>query len=261
MLRWELSGSSTRCPLTHMLPFLTVKREQAKLVLAMLSREWPESANKRGIRWTPEVSVEWEQAKRRLSKLNQTGHAAPEGAIAQRVGDQWMIPERDLFGERWVMFSGTFPASGSMRNGVVFRRPEWEPATSAGESSSWPGLLKTPTAQLAINGGSQHPDKRKAGGHGPTLADQVEHMLPMPAGEVVEMLLPTPVAHDDGKSPEAHMAMKARMPGGPRHSITSLAVAAQTLLPIGGLPQPGGTREPSDATSSPCDDTSEPSGG
>jgi len=75
------------------------------------------------------------------------------------------------------------------------------------------------------------------------------------------MLLPTPVAHDDGKSPEAHMAMKARMPGGPRHSITSLAVAAQTLLPIGGLPQPGGTREPSDATSSPCDDTSEPSGG
>lgn len=27
------------------------------------------------------------------------------------------------------------------------------------------GLLKTPTAQLAVNGGSQHPDKRKAGGH------------------------------------------------------------------------------------------------
>lgn len=41
-------------------------------------------------------------------------------------------------------------------------------------------LLKTPTAQLAANGGSQHPDKRKAGGHGPTLADQVEHLLPTP---------------------------------------------------------------------------------
>lgn len=41
-------------------------------------------------------------------------------------------------------------------------------------------LLKTPTAQLAINGGSQHPDKRKAGGHGPTLADEVEHLLPTP---------------------------------------------------------------------------------
>lgn len=41
-------------------------------------------------------------------------------------------------------------------------------------------LLKTPTAQLASNGGSQHPDKRRAGGHGPTLADQVEHLLPTP---------------------------------------------------------------------------------
>ena len=41
-------------------------------------------------------------------------------------------------------------------------------------------LLKTPTAQLAVNGGSQHPDKRRAGGHRPTLADQVEHLLPTP---------------------------------------------------------------------------------
>jgi hypothetical protein len=39
-------------------------------------------------------------------------------------------------------------------------------------------LLKTPTAQLGVNGGSQHPDKRKRGGHGPTLADEVEHLLP-----------------------------------------------------------------------------------
>ena len=44
-------------------------------------------------------------------------------------------------------------------------------------------LLKTPTAQLAVNGGSQPPDKRIAGGHGPTLADQVEHLLPTPRAE------------------------------------------------------------------------------
>lgn len=43
-------------------------------------------------------------------------------------------------------------------------------------------LLKTPTAQLAVNGGSQHPDKRRSGGHGPTLADQAEwELLPTPA--------------------------------------------------------------------------------
>lgn len=73
-------------------------------------------------------------------------------------------------------------------------------------------LLKTPTAQLAANGGSQHPDKRKAGGHGPTLADQVEHqLLPTPnatherrmsrTGPLLhgtDMLLPTPTAREKG---------------------------------------------------------------
>lgn len=39
-------------------------------------------------------------------------------------------------------------------------------------------LFKTPTANLGTNGGSQHPDKRRAGGHGPTLADEVEWDLP-----------------------------------------------------------------------------------
>ena len=40
-------------------------------------------------------------------------------------------------------------------------------------------LLKTPTADLATNGGTQHPDKRKAGRHGPTLADEVEWLSPI----------------------------------------------------------------------------------
>ena len=46
-------------------------------------------------------------------------------------------------------------------------------------------LLKTPTAQLAVNGGSQDPAKRRDGGHGPTLADQVEHeLLPTPTASL-----------------------------------------------------------------------------
>ncbi len=40
-------------------------------------------------------------------------------------------------------------------------------------------------------------------------------------------LWPTAVANDDNKSPEAHMAMKRRMKGGPRNSITSLQVFTQ----------------------------------
>ena len=66
-----------------------------------------------------------------------------------------------------------------MRNGRLYARPTSAPLTGASGCSSSP-LLKTPTAQLAINGGTQHPDKRKAGGHGPTLADEVEHLLPTP---------------------------------------------------------------------------------
>jgi hypothetical protein len=92
-------------------------------------------------------------------------------------------------------------------------------------------LLKTPTAQLAVNGGSQHPDKRRAGGHGPTLADQVEcELLPTPAArdwksgqsnligtnarplnEIVEMLLPTPTARTQDRTPEE--AARRHLPG------------------------------------------------
>lgn len=38
-------------------------------------------------------------------------------------------------------------------------------------------LFKTPTANLGSNGAAQHPDKRKAGGHGPTLEDEVCFLL------------------------------------------------------------------------------------
>jgi hypothetical protein len=37
-------------------------------------------------------------------------------------------------------------------------------------------------------------------------------------------LWPTPVAEDTGRTPEAHMAMKQQMPGGPRYKPTSLTV-------------------------------------
>nr|WP_258396154.1 hypothetical protein [Streptomyces sp. Amel2xB2] len=106
-----------------------------------------------------------------------------------------------------------------MRNGRAWLQRRSALPTAANESSSSHGpLLKTPTAQLAVNGGSQHPDKRKQGGHGPTLADEVEHLLPTPAArdwksgesnlmdrnsrplnEVVVNLLPTPRASDGSK--------------------------------------------------------------
>jgi hypothetical protein len=111
-------------------------------------------------------------------------------------------------------------------------------------------LLKTPTSQLAVNGGSQHPDKRKEGGHGPTLADEVEHLLPTPTVQdaantggpsqfnrntrplntEVLTLLPTPAANDSGNTPENHLRKK---PG--RQVVTSRMVMADyDLIRTGG---------------------------
>jgi hypothetical protein len=118
-------------------------------------------------------------------------------------------------------------------------------------------LLKTPTAQLAQNGGSQHPDKRRQGGHGPTLADEIEHLLPTPqasdttkhngqppekrkaAGHTVRLadaamhLLPTPTANDwKGAGP------LDRRPAGD----DDLSTRVERLLPTPTVADADGTR-------------------
>lgn len=47
-------------------------------------------------------------------------------------------------------------------------------------------LFKTPTANLGSNGSAQHPDKRKAGGHGPTLDDEAVFLLPTAEGGILQ---------------------------------------------------------------------------
>lgn len=137
-----------------------------------------------------------------------------------RARDAWETSHShiDLFSELSAVYSETWPTWGMTRGGAAYELPTSAPPTDDTECSSSPGLLRTPTAQLAVNGGSQHPDKRKAGGHGPTLADEVEHMLPTPQARdwksvrpadhkrndpglpaIVETLLPTPGATDGTK--------------------------------------------------------------
>ncbi|WP_371126755.1 DNA cytosine methyltransferase [Streptomyces sp. 2314.4] len=105
----------------------------------------------------------------------------------------WETPQASLLCEHSVPYSAPWPTSGSMHAGACFAPPTPAPRTDENGSSSPPGphggplLLKTPTSNLATNGGSQHPAKRKEGGHGPNLADEVE------------WLLSTPVASDGSK--------------------------------------------------------------
>lgn len=91
--------------------------------------------------------------------------------------DVWEMEQTGLFCEHPRVSSGTWPRSGMTVAGQLFPLPTSGPAIGGNGSSL---LLKTPTAQLASNGGPQHPDKRKAGGHGPTLEDEVTHLLPTP---------------------------------------------------------------------------------
>ena len=52
-----------------------------------------------------------------------------------------------------------------------------------------------------------------------------------------QAMWPTPCAQEDGKSVEAHLAMKQRMKGGPRNTITSLQVAVKAAEQMFPTPQ------------------------
>lgn len=99
--------------------------------------------------------------------------AAPAAVLS---GGTWQRPQASLFGHSDPLRK--IPPDGMMTGGCIWTRPAYRPAVHPDNP-----LLLTPTAQLAVNGGSQPPAKRRAGGHGPTLADLIEH-LPYPGGVV-----------------------------------------------------------------------------
>jgi hypothetical protein len=166
---------------------------------------------------------------------------------------------------RLIAASGYSSPPGLLPTPVVTNRAgmEHSPSTAGGKRGTDLGpaigeLLKTPTAQLAVNGGSQPPAKRRAGGHGPTLADQVEHeLLPTPAAadgngngvsargreggpSLAGMLLPTPNA-TDGKGGNVPVG---RMRGGRPRAITDGDLPAViALLPTPAAHDSGNTPE------------------
>jgi hypothetical protein len=109
----------------------------------------------------------------------------------------WTRPKGSLKSARPPESWENWPTAGGTRNGSLFPRPMWAPATGGLDGSASLG----------------------------------------------EENWPTPVANDDNKTPEAHMAMKSRMKGGPRNTITSLQVKVQTnwLTPhgMGGIDSTG----------------------
>ena len=117
-------------------------------------------------------------------------------------------------------------------------RSRLEQAIGAKEYSS----LRWTTPQTSECESAPRPSRKETGRTTEYLGRQVA-MWPSPRAEDSEScgnhpdatdsltgatrLWPTPVANDDNKSPEAHMRMKANMPGGPRTQPTSLQVVSQ----------------------------------
>lgn len=96
----------------------------------------------------------------------------------------WETTQPSLLCGHLAPYSAPWPTSGTTHAGSCYAPPTSEHPTAANGPSSPPGppttLLKTPTSNIGSNGGSQHPVKRKSGGHGPNLADEIEWLLPTP---------------------------------------------------------------------------------
>lgn len=136
----------------------------------------------------------------------------------------WETSETNLFCEHSELYSATWPASGSMRNGVASKPAMSAPPTAAAASSSAPGRLMPTPRTSDTNGAGTHGDG------GMDLRTAVS-LLPTPAArdwksgesnligtnarplnEVVVNLLPTPTASNpnDGESLESWEARRQR---------------------------------------------------
>lgn len=179
---WRMHGETAACLLYQLLPYMVLKRQQAEIVQTLFMASDKRRLN--GDReWTPGRIALWEKTREDVVRLNTKGWLPPEpGTIAQRVGNRWVTRTVDLFGEHWETFSGTWPRSGSMRNGVCFRRPEWAPPIDAGASSSSPvtgALMMAWSTPMGSRRGGAAPAIRKARGHSPTLQDQITVWTPL----------------------------------------------------------------------------------
>lgn len=141
---WSLTAKDELTAfLTAVRPYLMVKHQQADILLEFLGALVLAPKNPNGsVKWDAAMRARGAETKAKITTLNARGAAANA-----------LLPT---------------PVTKNLEN-----RQSAQYGPNLGTVAR---LLKTPTAQLAINGGSQHPDKRRAGGHGPTLADEIEHL-------------------------------------------------------------------------------------
>lgn len=173
---WVLDGQEANDALRAARPHLILKSDQADCCLDLWAAIL-ESRELRGrIHWTDGLRRHAHHLMLRVQEGNRRG---PEPMpprlpaltpVAVYRWGEWWSPQETLFGPQ--PFMSKFPSSGMMISGRIYE------TSSPVQPTSSPGQLPpTPDAYEASRGGSQHPDKRKAGGHSPHLASAVEHLL------------------------------------------------------------------------------------
>ena len=148
--------------------------------------------------------------------LTMTGGSGPKSPASSATWDRatscWKTCP-SLFDEDSHTYSTTLPASGSMWNGVCTPRQPLAHRTDGRASGLWPTTQASNGNQRALNPPSDD--------YGATLVDAAMLWPLDPPSEAVDEMWGTPVARDDQKSPNAHLAMKARMGGVGRSRLHS----------------------------------------
>lgn len=178
---WTVTGRLAQAFLRKIEPLLRLKGEQARIALKVeeIRDGLRQSADGRRSYWTDEARDRCSVLKRRIHELNRKGPPIPQGSqsrmIARLVAGVLVTNQGDLFGDLgWETFNGPWPKSGMWDGTGFYELPTSERPTAGQESSSSPNL---PTPDAYPRGGSQHPDKRIAGGHAVSLQDVAEWVL------------------------------------------------------------------------------------
>jgi len=130
-IRWIAWGEDCENALRELLPYLALKKEQARLALTVFEiRRSLIRPGRRRPSWTDEAKARCETIRLRIQELNRKGPEVPlqeppiPGArlYALRVAGEWVRPQRDLLSDTgWVKLSGAWPSAGiASRNGVVW---------------------------------------------------------------------------------------------------------------------------------------------
>lgn len=150
----------------------------------------------------PVKTCQQQQAERQELQVSVPGcglNSLASFARFDRDTHSWKTLQCSLLGDS-ESYSETWPQWGLIHVGVCWEQTKPALPISENESGFWPTPLESQGGYF----GDGRPKLEKA----------------------VKMW-PTPVAHDDGKTPEAQMRMKAGMKGGARHKPTSLNVVVK----------------------------------